>query len=176
MTSIIALFTIITSLMNPVGVKVTYYQEDDLIGEIPEVLVMAQHPTESEMRAVGVMPEVSMTAIREVKKQSTENIGLIPEVLVTASQPSIEEMRSVGMVQEVVVTAERYPQTNTDIIRPRPEINHSRPSVKDFYIYAIIVVTGIFLFAWARIFLPVVFRPALIKIERVQKKQLSRRR
>jgi hypothetical protein len=135
MFNIIALISIVISMMSPADVKPAYYQEYNLIGEIPEVVISAPRPTDNEIKSYGMMPEV-------------------------------------------VVIAERYPQTNTDIIytHPNPAINYKQSSFKHFYLYVMIVVMAVFLFALAKIFLPVVSRPVYITIGRMQTRRRSHKR
>jgi hypothetical protein len=109
---IITLVAVLASLMNPVDLKPNYYQEYDLVGEMPEILVTATKPTSEQIKAIGMMPEIQIVA----EKPRSENMitGAIPEILVTA--PRYDWNQDVkpyyGMMPEVVVTAERYHRLN----------------------------------------------------------------
>jgi hypothetical protein len=167
MFNIITLITITASLMNPIAP--TYYQEYDLIGEIPIVEVTASGYANN----AGVMPEIIVTAAK-VEPQTTSSAD-ISEIVVTASRPSEQEMRYYGMMSEVVVTAEKYPQTNTDVVytRPNPQIDYSQSSVKHFYLYVMIIVTALFLYTVIRIFIPVLDRPHYAVIGRTSTSRTS---
>jgi hypothetical protein len=112
---IITLITILAATLTPQGLKSAHLQEYDLIGEIPEILIVAQRPTESEMRAIGVMPEVVVNASGIIKSQNKDNTGMIPTIEVTAPRPSKEEMRAAGVMPEVLITAKRYQPDNVRV-------------------------------------------------------------
>lgn len=155
MFNIITLITIITSLMSPTDLKPAYYQEFDLIGEIPEI---------------------SSNAPSDRIINTTE--GYFPEVVVTALRPTPEEMRYWGIMPEISVTAERYSEVNTDPVhhQPRLQIDYSQSSVKNFYIYALLITSAVLLFAIGKVLLPLIFRPAIIAVNRTQIKHRSYRR
>jgi len=178
MTSIITLFTIIASLMSPVDLKPTYYQEYNLVGETPNVLVSTQPATANnrDMAPTIMMPDIVVTASRPIIKTNTIDF---PEIVVSASRitPS-DNMKGVVMMPEIIVTAEKLTPANTDIVakRPNPGLEYSQSSVKYFYLYALLAVLAVFFYAGVKIFMPkTILRPILVTIGRVQQRQHYRR-
>jgi hypothetical protein len=116
MTSVITLLTIITSLMSPVDSKPAYYQEYNLVGETPDILV-SSITNDKDMTPVVMMPEIVVSASKPmVKNNSIE----FPEVVITASSINpVENMTGVIMMPEIVVTGKRISTDNVGIAGPK---------------------------------------------------------
>jgi len=145
MTSIITLIIVFASLMSLVDVKPPHYQEYNLIGEIPEVLVTAPRYSanqdanqtgmmslvevtanryEPNQNSSGDIPEVIVTAPRHYRNQDIKShYELMPEVVITAPRYNFtEDLKSMGMMSEVVVTAPRYQAKNNGEIGMMPTV------------------------------------------------------
>lgn len=116
MTSVITLLTIITSLMSPVDSKPAYYQEYNLVGETPDILVSSVS-NDINMAPVVMMPEIVVRASKLTKENNSIEF---PEVVITA--PSInplEKMTGVIMMPEITVTGKRISTDNVGIAVPK---------------------------------------------------------
>jgi len=171
MTSIITLFTIIASLMSPIDVKPAYYQEYNLVGEMPDMSVSSIN-IDNNITSVIMMPEIVVTAPRPVAKVNSIEF---PEIVVSAPRINpAENMTGVVMMPEIIVTAEKLTPANTDIVtkRPTPGFDYPQSSVNNFYLYALIAVLTVLFYAWASIFLPRIgLRPIFVTIGRAQSKR-----
>ncbi len=153
MTSIITLFAIITSLMNPVDIKPAYYQEYNLVGETPDILV-SSIANDINMAPVIMMPEIVVTPLKSAEKPVDV---VFPGIIVSAPKyiPTANT-KDVYMMPEIVVKAKPNLASNVDIVQQRPgfEIDYGKLTVKEFSIYAMIAALGVLVFAGTRIFFP----------------------
>jgi hypothetical protein len=160
--------------MSPVDVKPIYYQEYNLVGETPDILVMSAANDEN-MAPVVIMPEIVVSAPRPAIKTNTIDF---PEIVVSAPRitPS-DNMDGVVMMPEIIVTAERLTLINTDMVtkRPSPEFDYSQSSVKYFYLYTLLTIFAVLCYAGVKIFIPkITFLPIFATISRAQQRRHHR--
>jgi len=116
MTSVITLLTIIASLISPVDSKPAYYQEYDLVGETPDILVSSVS-NDINMAPVVMMPEVVVSASKPTKKNNSIEF---PKVVITASSINpVDKMTGVVIMPEIVVTEKRISTDNVGIAGPK---------------------------------------------------------
>jgi hypothetical protein len=144
MFNIIALISIFSSLMSPVDVKPNYYQEYNLVGEIPDIAVSVQQTTANsgDITSSIIMPEIAVTANRPASKADPIDL---PYIVVTAPRITpTNNMKGIVMMPEIVVSARRSLSGNVDIVQQRPgfEFDYGKSIVKEFSIYAMIAVIG----------------------------------
>jgi len=174
MFNIITLVTIITSLMSPADLKPTYYQEYNLVGETPDILVSSA-ANDINMVPVIMMPEIVVT----FPKSEIKAVDVVfPEIIVSAPKyiPTANS-KDVYMMPEIVVSAKQGLTGNVDFVQQRPgfEFDYGKSTVKEFSIYAMLAVFGVLVFAGTRIFFPRTFqKPILVSINRVHTKKHSR--
>jgi len=166
MSNLIALISIITSLMSPVDIKPSYYQEYDLVGETPNAIVVSAY--EERLIPTITMPEIVVTAPAKAENSNSINF---PEVIVTAPAyaPS-NGTQDVYMMPNIVVKANRYIVSSADIktSRPNPNFDYSQSPMKYFYLYAILSVLGVIAYAGIRVCVPrTIFRPISIAVNRI---------
>lgn len=153
MFNIITLITIVTSIMSPVDVKPAYYQEYNLVGKTPDILVTSV-ANDINMAPVIIMPEIVVTPPKSAEKAVDV---VFPGIIVSASKyiPTANS-KDVYMMPEIVVSAKRSLIGNVDIVQQRPgfEFDYGKSIVKEFAIYAMIAVLGVLVFAGTRIFFP----------------------
>jgi hypothetical protein len=120
MFKIIALVTIFLAGFNPQSfsakqgedIKSNYHNWNNLVGEMPEVVVTAIRPTEHEMRSFGLLPEIIISADAE-----NDGNSMLPTIEVTAIKPTQEELQLIGVMPEIVITAPRYQSKGTGVAR-----------------------------------------------------------
>jgi len=171
MFNIITLITIVTSLMSPADIKPAYYQEYNLVGETPDILVTSA-ANDVNIVPLVMMPEIVVTPLKSAEKPVDV---VFPEIIVSASKyiPT-DNSKDVYMMPEIVVSAKRSLTANDDIVQQRPgfEFDYGKSTVKEFSVYAMIAVLGVLAFAGTRIFFPRTFqKPILVSINRVHIKK-----
>jgi hypothetical protein len=171
MFNIITLITIIASLMNPVDLKPSYYQEYNLVGETPDILISSA-ANDVNTAPVIMMPEIVITPPKSAEKAVDV---VFPGIIVSASKyiPT-DNSKDVYMMPDIVVKAKPSLIGNIDIVQQRPgfEFDYGRSTVKEFAIYAMIAVLGVLAFAGTRIFFPrTLQKPVLVSINRVHIKK-----
>jgi len=124
---IITLITIYLAGFNSSDVKPNYHNLNNLVGEMPEVIVTAIRPTEQEMRSFGVLPEIVVTAEKTQENTrfafaSARRGGILPTVEAFALKTSKDDTSWMGMMPEVIITAERIKPNNGHIVQETKKI------------------------------------------------------